>query len=69
MGTRTFLESEVTNTKARHDLYEKVSSFLFYDFSKFSDFCDLLLFKPSNLAQVLPGLLVGLYFFLISYTR
>ncbi|XP_069997734.1 inositol-trisphosphate 3-kinase homolog isoform X2 [Penaeus vannamei] len=24
MGTRTFLESEVTNTKARHDLYEKM---------------------------------------------
>ena len=25
MGTRTFLESEVTNLTARHDLYEKVS--------------------------------------------
>ena len=25
MGTRTFLESEVSNTKARADLYEKVS--------------------------------------------
>lgn len=25
MGTRTFLESEVTNTAARHDLYQKVN--------------------------------------------
>lgn len=30
MGTRTFLESEVSNTKARKDLYEKVSSFTIY---------------------------------------
>lgn len=28
MGTRTFLESEVSNTKARKDLYEKVSAFI-----------------------------------------
>jgi len=27
MGTRTFLESEVTNTSARSDLYQKVQCF------------------------------------------
>lgn len=48
MGTRTFLESEVTNTKARHDLYEKVSFFLLYDFSTVSDFYHKKFLKPSN---------------------
>lgn len=27
MGTRTFLESEVTNTTARSDLYQKVTMY------------------------------------------
>lgn len=47
MGTRTFLESEVTNTAARPDLYQKVRFASFHIRNAFSCLHQIMLMSAS----------------------